>query len=490
MPQPAPERRHVFISYSHADRIWVERLQRMMAPLLRDTGQELRLWDDSQIEAGLPWRPAIEAALAEAKVALLLVSDAFLASEFVINEELPVLLAAAKAEGLLVLWVSVSPCLVEHTPIYAYQAVLSPSRHLNAMNAVELAEALKTIARAILKALAALLPKATPSPAPASASPAPAVTPQILRWSRTTEVYWEKLDGLALPLLRIPAGRFLMGSPPTEPERSREEGPQREVTLNDFLIGRTPITQAQWRVVAAWQERSGESWDRELKPNPSWFQGMAQGEGTASLFADERNTDNRPVERVSWHDAMEFCNRLNQRLGQRSGRHYTLPSEAQWEYACRAGTTTPFAFGETITPELANYDGNYSYANGPKGIDREQTTPVGMFPANAWGLQDMHGNVWEWCLDHWHRSYAGAPADGTAWVNGGDQREGSGRQADPQQAQAKSGDDARRLLRGGSWDLRPWYCRSAFRFHLHPDYRDDGLGFRVCCLPQGRFLNP
>jgi formylglycine-generating enzyme required for sulfatase activity len=102
----------------------------------------------------------------------------------------------------------------------------------------------------------------------------------------------------------------------------------------------------------------------------------------------------------------------------------------------------------------------------------------------------MHGNVWEWCLDHWHRSYAGAPADGTAWVNGGDQREGSGRQADPQQAQAKSGDDARRLLRGGSWDLRPWYCRSAFRFHLHPDYRDDGLGFRVCCLPQGRFLNP
>ena len=480
MPQPAPERRHVFISYSHVDRIWVERLQRMMAPLLQGTGQELRLWDDSQIEAGRPWRPAIEAALAEAKVALLLVSDAFLASKFVINEVLPALLAAA-AEGLRVLWVSVSPCLVERTPIGAYQAVLSPSRHLEAMNEVEQAEALNTIAETIRGALAAERPKATL---------APAATPQILRWSRTTEVYWEKLDGLALPLLRIPAGRFLMGSPPTEPERSREEGPQREVTLNDFLIGRTPITQAQWRVVAAWQERSGESWDRELKPNPSWFQGMAQGEGTASLFADERNTDNRPVERVSWHDAMEFCNRLNQRLGQRSGRHYTLPSEAQWEYACRAGTTTPFAFGETITPELANYDGNYSYANGPKGIDREQTTPVGMFPANAWGLQDMHGNVWEWCLDHWHRSYAGAPADGTAWVNGGDQREGSGRQADRQQAQVNAGDDARRLLRGGSWLFHPRYCRSACRYSAHPGNRINNLGFRVCCLPQGRFLNP
>jgi formylglycine-generating enzyme required for sulfatase activity len=112
-----------------------------------------------------------------------------------------------------------------------------------------------------------------------------------------------------------------------------------------------------------------------------------------------------------------------------------------------------------------------------------------MFPANAWGLQDMHGNVWEWCLDHWHGSDAGAPADGTAWVNGGDQRHVAVRQADRQQAQDNPGDDASRLLRGGSWIVRPRDCRSAFRYNRHPDFRGYDLGFRVCCLPQGRFLN-
>jgi formylglycine-generating enzyme required for sulfatase activity len=162
---------------------------------------------------------------------------------------------------------------------------------------------------------------------------------------------------------------------------------------------------------------------------------------------------------------MEFCRRLSAL----SGDAYKLPSEAQWEYACRAGTTTPFAFGETITPELANYDGNHSYANGPKGEYRQQTTPVGMFAANAWGLQDMHGNVWEWCLDHWHDSYKGAPIDGNAWVSGGEQS---------------------RLLRGGSWFLNPRYCRSACRYRFRPGFASIGVGFRVVCLPQGPSLIP
>jgi formylglycine-generating enzyme required for sulfatase activity len=218
-------------------------------------------------------------------------------------------------------------------------------------------------------------------------------------------------------MLEIPPGCFTMGSPHTEKQRSADEGPQRLVTLDGFMISQTPITQAQWRAVATWRERPGERWQRPLPPNPSRFQ-WRQGDrlNEVRLEASESNTDQRPVERVSWWEAMEFCHRLNQRLRQRIGRHYSLPSEAQWEYACRAGTTTAFHFGATLTPQLANYDGSYTYASGPEGIYRKQTTPVGMFPANSWGLHDMHGNVLEWCLDHWHPSYRGAPTDGSAWV--------------------------------------------------------------------------
>jgi hypothetical protein len=153
MLQPAPERRQVFITYSHADHDWVVRLKRMMAPLLRGSGQELRLWDDSQIDAGRKWREAIETALAQAKVALLLVSDHFLASEFVMGEEVPRLLAAAEAEGVRVLWVSLSACLVEKTAIFQYQAVLPPSRPLDQMAEAEVKEALKVIGLEIHEAM-------------------------------------------------------------------------------------------------------------------------------------------------------------------------------------------------------------------------------------------------------------------------------------------------------------------------------------------------
>jgi formylglycine-generating enzyme required for sulfatase activity len=165
------------------------------------------------------------------------------------------------------------------------------------------------------------------------------------------------------------------------------------------------------------------------------------------------------VEQVSWKEAMEFCRRLSVR----TGRNYTLPSESQWEYACRVGTTTAFSFGETLTPELANYNGNNTYVSGPKGVYRQKTAEVGSFPANGWGLHDMHGNVWEWCLDSWHGTYKGAPPDGSAWTTDG---------------------GANRLLRGGSWDDFPRYCRSACRNVALPVDRYDGFGFRVCCLPQ------
>jgi formylglycine-generating enzyme required for sulfatase activity len=284
----------------------------------------------------------------------------------------------------------------------------------------------------------------------------------------------EAAGPLTFTLVEIPAGSFLMGSPPEEPERSDDEGPQHEVKLASFFISQMPITQAQWREVAGWQPLPAERWGQDLNPDPSHFQNReGQAEGEVRLFEAEANTDNRPVENVSWLDAMEFCNRLSQR----TGRTYSLPSEAQWEYACRAGTTTPFHFGDTISPELANYEGNHAYGNGPTGIYREQTTPVGMFPANAWGLHDMHGNVWEWCQDEWHESFEGAPTDGRAWVDAAE-REKSKESAKP------------KLLRGGSWFSSPGSCRSAYRNHARPDDAGNFVGFRVFCLPQGPSLNP
>jgi formylglycine-generating enzyme required for sulfatase activity len=280
---------------------------------------------------------------------------------------------------------------------------------------------------------------------------------------------------LTLTLVEIPAGEYSMGSSDEEPERFNGEEPRHRVSLEGFFLGQSPITQAQWRVVAQWEEREGERWGRTLQPDPSRFQpsdDKSRDRGTFGSFhllEGETTTDERPVDSVTWDDAMEFC----QRLSQRTGRHYTLPSEAQWEYACRAGTTTPFAFGDTLTDELANCDARYAYANGPKGEWRQQTTPVGRFPANAWGLYDMHGNVWEWCLDHWHQNYEGAPEDGSAWLYDGEKKK-----------------EADHLLRGGSWFNRPWSCRSACRDRLWPGFVIGSVGFRVVCLPQGRSTQP
>ncbi len=175
--------------------------------------------------------------------------------------------------------------------------------------------------------------------------------------------------------------------------------------------------------------------EKGLAPDPSRFKG-----------------DNRPVDQVSWADAQEFCKRLSVK----TGKDYCLPSEAEWEYACRAGTTTPFHFGETITTELANYDGNSTYNNGPKGEYREETTDVGLFPANDWGLYDMHGSLWEWCEDDYHSDYNGAPDDGSAWV-----------ESDPYRDQSCA---ARRLLVRHSVDLPLCLSQQLFA-RLHRRHR-------------------
>jgi eukaryotic-like serine/threonine-protein kinase len=217
----------------------------------------------------------------------------------------------------------------------------------------------------------------------------------------------------------------MMGSPSSHELVERNEKPQHKVNLKSFYLGQTEVTQAQYQAI--------------MGINPSNSKG-------AEL----------PVEQVSWLNAKEFC----EKLSQKTGKTYSLPSESQWEYACRAGTTTPFAFGETITTDLANYHGSISYGEAPKGIYREKTTSVNTFPPNAFGLFDMHGNVSEWCEDTWHQSYDGALIDGSA-----------------RQSQNEN-DNC--VLRGGSWFDYPSNCRSANRKVEIPVNRDYFIGFRIC----------
>lgn len=201
-----------------------------------------------------------------------------------------------------------------------------------------------------------------------------------------------------------------------EDSEEGDERPVHRVTIKySFYLGKYEVTQAQYQAV--------------MKSNPSGCKG-----------------DDRPVERVMWRDAIEFTRRLN---AKRDGYTYRLPSEAEWEYACRAGTTTDFSFGPSLSKSQANFDGN-------------ETKPVGSFPGNAWGLHDMHGNVMEWCLDAYHYSYDGAPTDGSAWTAGG-----------------KTG---WRVLRGGSWFSSANELRSPSRERLNPVICDENIGFRVVAI--------
>lgn len=243
-------------------------------------------------------------------------------------------------------------------------------------------------------------------------------------------------NGVKLELVSIPGGRFAMGAPNNELNACSSESPQHNVTVQPLLIGKFQVTQSQWNAVARFAKIKDD-----LNTDPSNFKG-----------------ENLPVEEISWHEAIEFCARLSQRT-----KHaYRLPSEAEWEYACRAGTSTPFHFGETITPDLANYEWGDTYGSARKRIYRDEptTTKVGSFSANAFGLYDMHGNVWEWCADHWHMNYEGAPTDGSAWLS--------------------EDQNTPRLLRGGSWLYNPGRCRSAARTR-DPSVRSSDIGFRICC---------
>jgi formylglycine-generating enzyme required for sulfatase activity len=228
--------------------------------------------------------------------------------------------------------------------------------------------------------------------------------------------------GVKLEMVSIPGGLFSIGSPGHT--GYEDEHPQHPVTVAPFFLGKFLITQEQWRAVTGKQP-------------------------TCRCTGDKN-----PVDRVSWPDGQSFCKRLTKK----TGRAYRLPSEAEWEYACRARTGTPFYFGATLTDQLANYVAEHVFADEPKGMYRHVSTPGGTFPPNEFGLYDMHGNLWEWCADTWHESYTGAPSSAAPWEERGAEF---------------------RVVRGGSWHEIPNHCRSAVRLKFKADERDDVVGLRV-----------
>ena len=247
----------------------------------------------------------------------------------------------------------------------------------------------------------------------------------ITRTRHTVEQFTEDLDsGINLDLVVISSGNFQMGSP--RHLGNVDEQPQHFVTIKSFMMGKFLITQAQWKGIMG-------------KLPPCRFKG-----------------DQLPVERVSWDNAQKFC----QKLSNKTGRHYQLPSETQWEYACRAGTNTPFSFGETLTVKVANFNGEHTFLNEPRGFYHHVTTEGGAFPPNAFGIYDMHGNLWEWCADNWLDDYSSSPRDSASYQNK---------------------DNRYRVARGGSWHEPPDLCRSAARLRVLQSDADEVMGFRVVC---------
>lgn len=256
----------------------------------------------------------------------------------------------------------------------------------------------------------------------------------VLRRQHQAKYFSQEVNSdSTIDMVRIPDSRYMMGGPKYELKRGNYETPVHTVAVESAFISKTLITQRQWRKVSALPKIR-----RDLKSNPSYFKG-----------------DDRPVESVSWLDASEFCDRLSKL----SGKTYSVPSEALWESACRANTTTPFSFGSTVTSEHANYSNAHSYASEDTGLPLRETTDVERFLPNAYGLYDMHGNVWEWCSDTWHETYRGAPKIARSWSNGGDSR--------------------RRVVRGGSWADEPSKLRSASRSGYASTSLNRIIGFRV-----------
>jgi formylglycine-generating enzyme required for sulfatase activity len=473
----------VFFSYSREDKPLRDKLEIHLSSLKRQ--EVISSWHDRQILAGSEWKEEIDHHIQTADIILLLISPNFVSSEYCYDIELPDAMARHEAKEAYVVPILLRPVARwEKLPFAKLQVYPSGGKPVTRWSHED--DALEDVTEGIAAAVDQLLVQRREQEqeleawlAKVALPLSPSVQPELAKWQRLTgltdvgiaskveaatiarqqqqdqvrlaeqrrreqadrekqeqeRLRVEQLrrqqaeaeqrakhqsftiaisDRIPLEMIAIPNGKFWMGSP--DGEGSDDEKPRHKVTIAPFFMSKTPITQAQYQAL--------------MNKNPSSFKG-----------------EKRPVEKVSWWDAIAFCEMLSKQCD----RKITLPSEAQWEYACRAGTETPFYFGQTISTEQANHSFNKS-----------STSDVGIFPANKFGLYDMHGNVWEWCLDHWHGNYKGAPIDGSAWLT--------------------NDKNASRLLRGGSWFNYPDRCRSAYRARNSPDDLHNGISFRVVCV--------
>lgn len=462
--------RTVFVSYSHVptDLPWKRRLVEHIRVIASQ--KQFEVWDDEQIRAGEVWKNEIERAIDGACVALLLISSSYLTSTFIQQNEIPRLLERNAQRTITLMPIIARACAWEHVDwLAAIELPLKQTQPLDSIPERNVDSHMAELARVVSERVSTyqLVPLATPVSANQGTTSLPvagpghrhcsAVRPNdgrdavtfetvtvddagiiVRRRKCSVSVFVEDLGaGAILELAAIPGGTFWMGSPMDEADRDANEGPQVTIEVAPFWVGRFAVTQAQWRAVIESVPRV----EHELPLDPAYFKGA-----------------HRPVEQVSWLDAAEFCRRLSRH----SGRNYRLPSEAEWEYAARAGTNSAFAFGPTITPELANYDGARPYSRACRGAYRRQTSHVSaVSQPNAWGLFDVHGNVWEWVRDQWHHDYKDMPSDGRAW------EKGKG--------------PTKRVLRGGAWNCSAARCRSAVRSSYAPNGKLRTFGLRVVC---------
>jgi formylglycine-generating enzyme required for sulfatase activity len=444
----------VFFSYSREDKPLRDKLEVHLSSLERQG--VISSWHDRQIVAGSEWEEEIDRHMRSADIILLLISPNFLNSQYCYEIELPQAIARHDAGEAYVLPILLRPVAGwEELPFAKLQVYPSGGKPITKWEDqdsafVDVVEGIEIATEQLLKHRKAQeVPQQERLKAEFLAKEVRALElnrseqKQIIKLQQEQEQEQARQDrqsltiyvtkrkflgsGERIPLLdmvAIPGGKFWMGV--ADGEGQGNEKPRREVTISPFYISKYPITQKQYQTV--------------LGKRPSHFRG-----------------ENRPVENVTWWDAVSFC----EALSKKSDRQFTLPSEAQWEYACRAGTTTLFHFGETISMNQANYNGNFDDFIG-EGIYREQTTDVGIFSPNDFGLYDMHGNVWEWCADHWHDNYEGALNDGSPWLT--------------------NNSSTSRSVRGGSWLRGSDRCRSASRFRFSPNAKDNSIGFRVICI--------